>query len=315
MICYDFFDNFDDYDKFVDIPSVSFNIGGINKGCDSLNFDNNLTNISSQDNICKQFKFLHSKLFQDGDKQKEESYNKKHCSFLNYWINNKLYGKDNNASICVKDFYDKMKETDSNFFVKDLCGNYVYNLEKYDLKNMNVLYNLYSIKNRISILRDRKTSIEGSCSQYVKECYDKYNEGIINCEDNCSAFCIALQLFKAKYDPELRVHSSGSGPCKGEEIVVLPDCNEVMEEYQTERNKQMKNTTLTILIPTFAFILALIFKFTPFGQFLGKKIWKKNIMNSDYEKENVLLSHLSDVENINFDDGEYNVGYYSSSNS
>ncbi|SBT53457.1 PIR Superfamily Protein [Plasmodium ovale wallikeri] len=313
---YSFFGNFDEYKNLVDTLDGNSALSKIYGYCNTLKGEGTLTKIQFADKICEKFNFLHSKLFQDGDTQKVESYNKNYCSFLNYWLNNELNGNDNSASICVKDFYDKMKKTGSNFFVKDLCGNDVYNLERYDLKNMNILYNLYRIRSRISNLEDTETSIEKSCSQHVKECYEKYKEGIINCEDNCSAFGIAMQLFKTKYNRELSLFSSTLGICKSEEIVLLPDYNDVLEEYQTERNKQLKNTTLTILIPTFGFILtSIFFKFTPFGQFLGKKIWKKNIMNSDYEKENVLLSHLSDVENINFDDGEYNVGYYSSSNS
>ncbi|SBT53758.1 PIR Superfamily Protein [Plasmodium ovale wallikeri] len=312
---YNFFDDFNKFENLVDIPTGIPNIGDIDEGCNSLKIDNNLTNISSQDSICKQFKFMHSKLFEVYGIREDESDNNNACSFLIYWLNNELNGNDNNASICVKDFYDKMKNKDNSFLVKDLCGKDVYNLERYDLENMNVLYNLYRIRSKINTLRDNENPNRGSCS-HIKECYDKYKEGIINCKNNCFAFRNALQLFKAKYDLELKILSRGLGPCKSDEIVFLPDWNDVLEEYQTERNKQMKNTTLTILIPTFGFILtSIFFKFTPFGQFLGKKIWKKNIMNTDYEKENVLLSHLSDVENINFDGGEYNVGYYSSSNS
>ncbi|SBT55330.1 PIR Superfamily Protein [Plasmodium ovale wallikeri] len=313
---YKFFDDFDKYEKLVDIPIEKLSIDYINEGCDSFNDESSLNKIQFPDKICKKFKFLHSKLFQVGDTQKDEPDNKNDCSFLIYWLNNELNGNDDNASICVKDFYIKMKDKSNNFFVNDVCGKDVYDLERYDLRNMNVLYNLYRIRSRINMLEQAKASSRGLCSQYVKECYDKYKEAIINCEENCFAFCNALQMFKRKYDAELGLLSGGLGTCKGEEIIFLPDYNDVLEEYQTERNKQLKNTTLTILIPTFGFISTLIFfKFTPFGQFLGKKIRKKNIMNSDYEKENVILSQLSDVENINFDDGEYNVGYYSSSNS
>ncbi|SBT57958.1 PIR Superfamily Protein [Plasmodium ovale wallikeri] len=311
-----FFDNFDVYKKWVDTIDGNSALSKVYIYCHNLNVEDTITKIQFPDKICEKFNFLYSNLFQVGETQKEVSYNKNHCSFLNYWLNNELNGKDNNASICVKDFYNKMKETDSNYFVKDLCGKDIYNLERYDIKNMNVLYNLYSIKKRISILEDTELSIEGSCSQHVNECYNTYKKGIINCEENCFAFCNALQMFKRIYDAEFGLLSRRLGPCKGEEIVVLPECKEVLEEYQTERNKQIKNTTLTILIPTFGFILtSIFFKFTPFGQFLGEKIRKKNILNTGYENENVLLSHLSDVENINSDDVEYNVGYYSSSNS
>ncbi|SBT73795.1 hypothetical protein, conserved [Plasmodium ovale] len=312
---YKFFGNFDEYKKLVDTLDGNLALPRIYSYCDSLKGESILTKIKFPDNICKQFNYLYSSLY-SSERNSEEAFQKKnHCSFLNYWLNNELNGSDNNASICVKEFYDKMKDIDNSFFVKNLCGKDVYNLEKYDLKNMNILYNLYSIKSKINALGDKENPNRGSCS-HVKECYNTYKEGIINCKNNCFAFRNALQLFKAKYDLELKILSRGLGPCKSDEIVFLPDWNDVLEEYQTERNKQMKNTTLTILIPTFGFILtSIFFKFTPFGQFLGKKIWKKNIMNTDYEKENVLLSHLSDVENINFDGGEYNVGYYSSSNS
>ncbi|SBT59347.1 PIR Superfamily Protein [Plasmodium ovale wallikeri] len=313
---YKFFGNFDEYKKLMDILDGNRALPSIYSYCDSLKGEGTLSKIPSPNKICEKFKFLHSKLFQVDGQRKDESDNNNSCSFLIYWLNAELNGKDNNTSVCVKDFYIKMKEKDNSFFDNDLCGSAVYNLERYDLKNMNILNNLYSINSRINMLEHEEASNRRLCSQYVKECYDKYKEAIINCEYNCSAFHNALELFKTKYNLQFRIHSSGLHPCKSEEIVVLPDCKEVMEEYQTERNKQMKNTTLTILIPTFGFILtSIFFKFTPFGQFLGNKIWKKNIMNTDYEKENVLLSHLSDAENMNSDDGGFNVGYYSSSNS
>ncbi|SBT73407.1 hypothetical protein, conserved [Plasmodium ovale] len=312
---YEFFDNFDEYEKLVGVPSVSFNIGDINEGCDSLKDDNDLTNILSPDDICKKFKFLYSSLFSSIDRSEETLHKNNHCSFLIYWLNKELNGKDNNTSICVKHFYDKMKEKHTGFFSDDLFEEKVHNINNYDIENINTLFNLYGIKSRINVLRDRETPKNKACS-HVKECYDKYKEGIIKCEHNCSSFYIALELFKNKYNLEMNLPYSGLDPCKSDGIVTLPDWNDILEKYQTERNKQLKNTTLTILIPTFGFILtSIFFKFTPFGQFLGKKIWKKNIMNTDYEQENVLLSHLSDVENRISGDGEYNLGYYSLSNS
>lgn len=223
----------------VDIPSVSLNFGDINEGWNSLTFDGNLTNILSPENICKKFKFLYSSLFSYEGRLEETFHKNNHCSFLIYWLNQELNGIDNNTSICVKEFYDKMKEKHIGFFSDYLFEEQVHNMNNYNIENMNILFNLYSIKSRINMLGDTETTTEGSWTQIVNECYDKYKEVIINCEDNCFPFWNAVELFKTIYNLELNLTSSGLHPCKNEDIIFLPDCNDVLEKYQTERNKQL----------------------------------------------------------------------------
>lgn len=164
----------------VNIPTTSLSIPSIKEGCDSLKFDGNITNILSTDNICKKFKYLYSSLF-SSERSEETFLKNNHCSFLIYWLNKELNGNDNNTSICVKDFYNKMKQKHTVFFSDDLFEKKVHNMYNYDIENMNILFNLYSIKNKISSYSsDSEITTEiGSCSKNVRECNEKYKEGII----------------------------------------------------------------------------------------------------------------------------------------
>ncbi|SBS91607.1 PIR Superfamily Protein [Plasmodium ovale curtisi] len=77
-------------------------------------------------------------------------------------IPSELNGIDNNNSICVKEFYDKMKEKHIGFFSDYLFEEQVHNMNNYNIENMNILFNLYSIKSRINMLGDTETTTEGS---------------------------------------------------------------------------------------------------------------------------------------------------------
>ncbi|SBT58017.1 PIR Superfamily Protein [Plasmodium ovale wallikeri] len=300
---YEFFDNFDKYEKLVGVPSVSFDIGNINEGCDSLKDDNDLTNILSPDNICKKFKFLYSSLFSLEGKSEEIFLKNKHCSFLIYWLNKELNGKDNNTSICVKDFYDKIKGKDEGFFFDDTFEKKVHNLDIYDIENINTLFNLYSIKNKISSigLGDATATQIGSCSENVRECNEKYKEGIIKCTGGCSTFLHFLGLFQKKYETELIRMSQFLSGCKPGEIIPLPDCNVIWEEHQNAKRKRFNNImTFSILPP-----------FTPVGQFLSESVRNKIMGNIAHENERVLLTHSSDDMIEISDNEEYSIGYYS----
>ncbi|SBT58957.1 PIR Superfamily Protein [Plasmodium ovale wallikeri] len=312
---YNFFDDFNKYESLVDIASGIHNFGNINESCDSLKIDNDLTNILSPDNICKKFKYLYSSLFSSERKSGETFPKNNHCSFLIYWLNKELNGNDNNTSICVKDFYDKIKKKDEEFFFDDTFEKKVHNLDIYDIENINTLFNLYSIKNKISSysLDNEITTQIGSCSENVRQCNEKYKEGIIKCTGGCSTFLHFLGLFQKKYEAELIKIPQNLSGCKPDEIVPLPDCNDIWEEHQNAKRKRFNNImTFSILPPVFGFFFMLIVsKFTPVGQFLSENVRNKIMGNIAHENERILLTHSSDDMKEISDNEEYSIGYYS----
>ncbi|SBS90523.1 PIR Superfamily Protein [Plasmodium ovale curtisi] len=65
----------------------------------------------------ERFKKLYDLLFNSlVNNKKEKSLDDNDCSFLNYWLNDKLRGINIDNSISASDFYKKLKGSNAQFF-------------------------------------------------------------------------------------------------------------------------------------------------------------------------------------------------------
>ncbi|SBT02261.1 PIR Superfamily Protein [Plasmodium ovale curtisi] len=302
---YRFFEEFDTYERIVksaeNVNSVGINYLGIleeydcdeiEKSCYYFLINNIASTNESPHIICEQFKRIYSLLKNrnrkgvDSVKSKNNDY-----AFMNYWLNDKL----------------------SEYFNITNLEEKLYNMEKSYLENMKNLYQLYSIKNKISmaISEEDETGKRASCLWYTKECYAKYKEAIINCRGECSYFYSLIKEFKKKYKEELSPFSEMSFSCKAKELFDLPDYRAVLKEH--ESIQIIRNRTLSVLLPMFGVFLMFKIsdKFTPFRQYILEKIKRsKNILFGEGERDNEFLSYTSDDDSSIYNNGEYNISYY-----
>ncbi|SBS92542.1 PIR Superfamily Protein [Plasmodium ovale curtisi] len=314
---YSFFSNFSYCE---DMEDKLLNVGVNEKNCcDSFLKDSIFIHIPFPDIFCEQFNKLHNLLLKSTvGKKKSDTLENSDCAFMNYWINDKLRGINSDNSISVNDFYKKLKTNNATIFKNEKLEKKLYNIEKQDLENMRVLYNLYNIKSKVStaLAVDASPDVSASCLMYTNKCKKKYRDSIINCNDDCSDFYSALTDFKNKYKKDLSLNHDNSSSCKSEELFLLPHYEAVLKEH--ESIQIIKNTTLSVLLPVFGVFIMLIFSdtITPFSKSVLEKIKRtKYMLCAERERCNELLSYTSDDDSCVFNEGEYNISYYTVRNS
>ncbi|SBT56040.1 PIR Superfamily Protein [Plasmodium ovale wallikeri] len=317
LIEYSFFKDFDYYEdnerNVVGVVAVKESC------CKSFVSESFFTHIEFPLSFCEQFKKLYNLLFISlVNNKKEGSLDDNDCSFLNYWLNDKLRGNNIDNSISVIDFYKKLKGSNETTFKDEKLEKKLYNIEKHDLENMRKLYDLYNTKSKVSSTLTIGISTEEStsCLMHTNECYRKYRDAIINCHNGCYDFYNALTYFKNKYKNDLRLNSENTSSCRYEELFILPDYNAVLKEH--ESIQIIRKTTFSVLFPMFGVLLMLLFsdKLTPFRQYLFSKIKMiKNNLVTVGKSENELLLYSHDYDNIILDEADYNISYYTVRNS
>ncbi|SBT74528.1 PIR protein [Plasmodium ovale] len=284
------------------------------KSCYYFLINNDFPSIENPHIICEKFKHIYNLLSNHkGVSKKEGTLENNDWAFLNYWLNDKLRVTNTDSSICVKDFYEKFREMDKDYFKIASTDDKLFNMKKHEFENMKKLFELYSTKNKVS-----ETMVEGIpkaksalCLTYTKEFNKKYRDAIINCRDGCSIFFSILTDFKNKYRDEFSYYAKTSNSCNSEELFVLPNYQAVLKEHESV--KITRNTTISVLLPVLVVFLILKFsdKLTPFRQYILEKLKsRENMLFDEGERENELFSYTSDDDSSIFNDGEYNISYY-----
>ncbi|SBT55615.1 PIR Superfamily Protein [Plasmodium ovale wallikeri] len=250
------------------------------KSCYYFLINNVFPSIENPHIICEKFKHIYNLLSNHkGVSKKEGTLENNDWAFLNYWLNEKLRGTNTHPSICVKDFYEKLREIDKDYFKIASTDNKLFNMKKHDFENMKKLYELYNIKNKNS------ETMVPSISQ--KE----------------SALCfVILTDLKNKYRDEFTYYTEFSISCKSKEIFELPEYETVLKEHKS------RPFSRTIALPVLFPLLGI----TPFRQMVLEKIKRtKNMLFDVGESDEKLLSYTSNNDNISEDQLVYNISYYS----
>ncbi|SBT00770.1 PIR Superfamily Protein [Plasmodium ovale curtisi] len=281
--------------------------------------------IQSPHILCEKFRGIYNGLSNSKKGKKEEEYRNgeeklgnNDWAFINYWLNDTLRGTDTDPPICVKEFYERLRKMDKDYFKIENVGDKLYNIEKSDFKKMKDLYYLYDMKEKISnLLNDEnETDIKALCQRYEKECNEKYRKVIINCRDDCNDFFSVIGQFKKEYNQELVSFPEYTHLNRSYKLQELPDYISLITE------QKIKEFTRTIFLPVlfliFGLFSILLFfnKFLPCRKYLIEKIKrnKRMIFHVD-EGEESLPSHAYENDDTILDNGEFNIGYYSTLNS
>ncbi|SBT83811.1 PIR protein [Plasmodium ovale] len=282
--------------------------------CDGLIFEKKLYENVSVKDICREFILLYESFSTYPFEKSSENdiFTYYDCDFLNYWLNDNLKENNINSSICVNNFYDKLKSKNETFFSSSTkLEDHLHVIDPNVLKNMKLLYKLYDnaveiksiIDNEFYTSEEEKNKEQESCSMYTKECDVIYKEAMDRCLNSNDDFYNALKNFKYAYDIIAEPSSNESNVCNSSEFYYFPWYDGVLEK---KKNAIKISSTLLVL----SFALPLIYKYTPFGPFLRANISrvKNKWMNSD-EYGSELSSLPTDVEDNISDNEEYNIGY------
>ncbi|SBT57020.1 PIR Superfamily Protein [Plasmodium ovale wallikeri] len=280
--------------------------------CDNIFLDKEFYQNVTAKGICQEFKFLYNSFSEYPIKKTSEKdiFTDYDCDFLNYWLNDKLRIKVSDDSNYIKQFYEKIKQQNNNFFSKtNNLEEYLHVIDPNVLENMKVLCNLYdnavkimSIKNTQNYTdEEEKNKYQKSCSEYTKECDKNYKEAMDMCLNSNDDFYNALKNFKDAYDIITKPSSNESNVCNSSEFYYFPWYDVVLEK---KANAIKISSTLSVLS-----------LYTPFGPFLRTKInmVKGRWINPD-KNEDELLPLSTDIEDNISDNEEYNIGYYSETN-
>ncbi|SBS96011.1 PIR Superfamily Protein, partial [Plasmodium ovale curtisi] len=252
---------FKDFNYYEDRESKVLGVADVTESCcKSFLSESFFTNIQFPHTFCEQFKRLYNLLFNSlVNNKKKASLDDNDCSFLNYWLNDKLRGINIDNSISVSDFYKKLKGSNVTIFKEEQLEKKLYNIEKHDLENMRKLYDLYNTKSKVisTLGIDVSPEESASCLMHTNECYRKYKDTIINCHNGCHDFFNALTYFKNKYKKDLHLNSENTSSCRYEELFILPDYETVLKEYKSRPFKTI--ITLPVLFPLFGVFFMLIF--------------------------------------------------------
>ncbi|SBT55804.1 PIR Superfamily Protein [Plasmodium ovale wallikeri] len=311
---YGFFETFDYYISKAESAERKYVKRDQENFCKSFISDDIFTHISFPQNFCVQFKYLYDLLLSGSiSGQTSESLDNNDCAFINYWLNDKLRGINIDTSICVNTFYNKIKANNEGIFKNTSLEKKLYNIEKNNLEKMRKLYDLYKIKSKISIAITEGAQPEesASCLSYAKECYKKYKEAVINCSEACSYFYDLLTDFKNKYKEELTPFADSPSSCNYKELFEFEDYRTLLREYESGPFKNI--ITLPVLIPMCGVFLMFLYSnmFTPFRQRVLEKIKKtRNMLFDAGERHNGSLLYTYDDDKNIFNEGEYNISYY-----
>ncbi|SBT58136.1 PIR Superfamily Protein [Plasmodium ovale wallikeri] len=303
--------------------------GNLPTGLDTEEFkksrDNNcntfLTDVDLPENthikgICDKFIYMYYYLNNiHKERDTDNTITEEDCHFMNYWLNINLKNDNIGTALCVNDFYNKLKSKNESIFSSSRkLEKHLHVIDPGNLKNMELLYELYDTKQKIindMYNEDITESKKKLCKEYTQQCYDKYIEGMNNCLNGYDDFYNALKDFKISYNYAVEWDPEDLKNCKSSPYFNLPNYDPVLERKEKKIMLiQSMSTTLVVL-----FIIPLLYKYTPLGPFLRKKInmIKNSWMNSD-EYGSELSSLPTDIEDNISDNEEYNIGYYSETN-
>ncbi|SBT58674.1 PIR Superfamily Protein [Plasmodium ovale wallikeri] len=275
------------------------------------------------------------------------------CSYMNYWLNEKI-GKNKN-SLVKSDFdvynnyiayYNRRNNANVCESNEIFIGNDIY-------KEMKRLYTLYDLYNTFKTISDQNNS---RCRQ-LKSCVAHYHSILRNCkQDSSTKFCKALQNFKKKtFSPDEFVSLSKCKKNFGELNLKDPqdlpelslqqvDLDLLQSNRETSRRESLESSLhsqqvestegdsysilssfshSTVIQTLFSSALGmsilffLSYKFTPFGKWMRSALLRKNIITHYETEEDTqdILSHTYENTNTDTEDSIHNIQYYATQNS
>ncbi|SBT84509.1 PIR protein [Plasmodium ovale] len=282
----------------------------------------------------------------------ESCNNGKCCSYMNYWLNEKIRKNKNSLVEYNFDVYNKYIAFYNGRTTEKVCESNKFFISNNIYEEMNKLYYLYELYNKF---KTNSTNTDRGCVE-LRTCVMHYNRILRYCKPNGNSYiCKALQNFKTKFSSDNFVSLS---ECKENfRELKLKDLQDLSDEDEQHVNflfiqgngesgrrglladasySQLRGypegdeesiqpswfshsnliQSLFFSAVGISFLFLLSYKFTPFGKWMRSLLLKKNIIKH-YETEETqdILSHTYENVNIDTEDSVHNIQYYATQNS
>ncbi|SBT83167.1 PIR protein [Plasmodium ovale] len=299
-----------DVQKEVDVKKKN-DMEKIKSACNSFSYDVCSLEKSSGKEICTKFFCMYRFLNEAYRKQNPDSIlTYEDFDFLNYWLNVKLNGKNNDNTICISNF-DKEMGSQVEFFnhSKTKLEKHLHVIDPDNLENMELLFELYNNeRNILNMMKIQNYSNDEhkTCLYYTEKSHETYKKAMDKCLNYNADYYKALKDFKISYIG-IEKENEDLKNCKSSPYFYLTNYDPVLEKQRNIMAGKILSAPLIL-----SFVIPLLYKYTPFGPFLRAKtkMIKNMWMNPDKNESELLLSSTDIEDNIS-DNGEYNIGYYS----
>ncbi|SBS90365.1 PIR Superfamily Protein [Plasmodium ovale curtisi] len=241
------------------------------------------------------------------------------CSYMNYWLNEKIGGSNHSLIESDFDIYNNYIAYYNRNHNKKLCESNKIFIRTDIFEEMKKLYDLYGLYNNLETTSSYANS---KCIQ-LKSCVSHYNSILSKCKHTANSdFCKPLQNFKKIFSPDKFVSISECekkfGDLKLKELQDLPELDVQQVDFlfiQGNRESVRRGTVIqTLFFSTVGiFLLFLLsYKFTPFGKWIRSVLSRKNAIKYYEAKERTqdILSHTYNHMNVDTGDIIHNMRYH-----
>ncbi|KMZ76603.1 hypothetical protein PVIIG_05785 [Plasmodium vivax India VII] len=200
---YEFFENIEKYIENAKSAESTPTSSKAQSECNSFVqfFGSDFKNTTRAKIICEHFIKLYDSLTElKSNSNSDTNYNKS-SQFLNYWINSKLSESMLNEDDSVCDVYNSLESRITDSDGHHIFLNFIYNINKVDLKKMNILYSLYEkYTDLYTILKNNSKVDTESTFRYSNKCFNDYYNAISMCNGEKNKFFEELEKYKEKYE-------------------------------------------------------------------------------------------------------------------
>ncbi|CAI7722590.1 hypothetical protein PVPAM_130009200 [Plasmodium vivax] len=278
--------------------------------CESMEKEG-IPQIILENHICEKFNKLYTLLCtQEPKPSKENAY-----SFLNFWLNNSLYGKKVQDQIDIKLYFKKLKSNVNGLNIDINLENSLSKIDSDLLEDMNILYNLHTNLKNIHNGSTVACSDPTTCLSYYNIFVAEYKKGIIKCFNDGNNFCNEVNQFNKLYI-QLKKDLLSSEKFESSDLLDLPKYADVAKELRIKEAKKMTIMICSIFGPVFGIITLWLCLKKPFGKrgsnVNGKD--KRNCTTIDKKTEHMLFAPSytgeADVKRGKYKIPYNNVGNY-----
>ncbi|KMZ83273.1 hypothetical protein PVBG_05900 [Plasmodium vivax Brazil I] len=218
------------------------------------------------------------------------------CKYFVYWLYYDVLKKDTDNRKILKIYQDVLTAYIDGSR-KENFRNYVNFFSERTIENLIKLTEMYESFYKFT---EERISHEDVKCNHADECIRLHNENIKVCEEgNDYDFCYELDNLKESYDTYMKSYER------------CPRLPKTLESYRAYNTASLIITPISILL-VISLSLFLLYKFTPFGSFLGKRTKKQKKIPGNLDYATHVLPHTSERVNNYNNNRQYNISYLSS---
>ncbi|SBT84621.1 PIR protein [Plasmodium ovale] len=263
---------------------------------------------------------------------------KTYCSYLNYLLYDEII-KNNEVTNHAKTIVSFRTPwntviSDPNFSKKDFCRLVFHNMDKEYYEKWKKMFDYCTnYKHILEELLSKNTCANSYC-KYIDENKDLFEEFTKVCSIRTNNVCppffedckqnIPSNILDLPQCKEYKKSGESSQVTdEGVTRQASADTLSTLQETPLDSSPPMNqsstsysNTAMLTTFPTLTILVGslLMYKLTPFGSWLRPHLQRMTKINNISDEEGTQLSYTSEYNDINSNEGSYNIAYYSGEN-